>query len=494
MTQIDPKAMQTKPYLILLVVAGGVALVLRLLFLTSGTLFLDEVFTIWRAESDFATLFKPTTFDANPPLAYLVYKFWVWLFGGGEFAYECVSVVFGTLSVLLIAQLVAALLDRRTAIVSAFLLAISVFHISHSQQVRGYSLAVFLLLCTSFFFIRMINDDNARYGRTLFAASALLYLYSHYWAIPIVFSFVVFTLIRFRRNTKFLRRVAWLLPVIAIGTLPSLYDVYMQYFVFYSFFWIADPSWAGLYDVLRVLNSQSGVYMAIAAVLLLLLFVARRDVVRRNAGSFLFLFAWLLVPALIVLVASIAGKSFMHPRYFIFCLAPYIVLTASAITCVPSSRLQIALVGGLFLATLFPLKEYYRWRIDTADSKDVFRHIAEHYEDGDIVLHTSLFGYLPSVYYHGNALDEFILAEVAVDRPEVFWPDKSVLIESTEVVNYRRIWLYWSRGDERKLAQFLRDSPFQPTDVNLFPDRPSHASLLRARPIAEPRASTPSGF
>jgi hypothetical protein len=349
-------------------------------------------------------------------------------------------------------------------------------------------------LCTSVFFVRIINDESARPGRTWFALFALLFLYSHYWAIPVLFSFFVFALIRFRGNRDGLRRVAWVALVIAIAGLPSLYDIYMQYFVIYSFFWIADPSWAGAYDLFFVFNSQSEIYMAIAVTLLLFLFVLKRNVIRRNTGSFLFLCVWLLVPAVIVLAASVAGKSFMHPRYFIFCLVPYIALTASAITSIGSRAVQIALVGGLVFVMFSPLREYYGRRVETADRKAVFRHIAEHYEVGDVVLHTSLFGYLPSVYYHENELEEYILAEVAVDRPGDFWPDKSALIERTEVTKYKRIWLYWSRGNEMKLAQFLQEAPFQPTDVNLFPDRPSHVSLLRARPAVEPRASTPAGL
>lgn len=128
------------------------AFILRLPGITQS-LWLDEaaqavmssapLSAVWRVDGDF-----------HPPLFHLFLHFWMQL-SQSEWWMRLLSVLFGVAAVYLTYRLTMLIFkDKKMAFLSAFLLAVSPYHIWYSQELRSYSLATFLTVLATLFLVK----------------------------------------------------------------------------------------------------------------------------------------------------------------------------------------------------------------------------------------------------------------------------------------------------------------------------------------------------
>ena len=130
------------------------AFVLRLFYLSHESIWLDEGISIAMAKLNFAQLIDKSVIDSFPPLYYLLLHYWMLLLGDSELSVRFLSLVFGLASIVVSYQLTKYLWQEKVALITAFLLAISVFHIEYAQEARMYSLLTFLSVSSFYFFLR----------------------------------------------------------------------------------------------------------------------------------------------------------------------------------------------------------------------------------------------------------------------------------------------------------------------------------------------------
>ena len=114
----------------------GLGLALRLHCLLCGSFAMDEGYMALLSRASLRELIVRAPYEANPPLGPLLYRWWGMLFGRGELALEMPSVIFGAMAVAALGVLAGRALGRRTGLIAALLLALSVFHLTFSQFVR----------------------------------------------------------------------------------------------------------------------------------------------------------------------------------------------------------------------------------------------------------------------------------------------------------------------------------------------------------------------
>jgi hypothetical protein len=156
----------------------------RLWRLATSCLWFDEIFSVHAARHDWAGLIKFTAADIiHPPLFYALLK--VWMTIGGE------SILWLRLLPCLVAIATIVpfwLLGRELNLKPAetnlalLLMAASGFLIKYAQEVRMYSLLLFLSVCSVWLFIRFLKSQSAA-DKNLWALSAinLLLVYTHYY-------------------------------------------------------------------------------------------------------------------------------------------------------------------------------------------------------------------------------------------------------------------------------------------------------------------------
>ncbi len=178
-------------FCLLAILAGGA--VLRLVQISSESLWLDEATSVLVSESNSAEFWSRMGRETNPPLHYVMLRCWISICGDSELAVRIPSAAFGVLSLLMIYLVGRRLFGDGVGLISALVMAASSLHISYSQEARGYSMMVFLGLASYYFFIRYLESGRAR---DMVAASLtnVFLLYTHVYGSFIVASEAIFSL------------------------------------------------------------------------------------------------------------------------------------------------------------------------------------------------------------------------------------------------------------------------------------------------------------
>lgn len=217
-----------------------VALGLRLWRFDRLSLWLDEGYTV-----SFVRLPWPTVlglreqYDVHPPLYYALTKL-VTTLVPEAYAGRLVSVVAGSLTVVVVYALAARLVNRRAAGVAALVIALSPVHVWYSQEARMYALSV---LCVALSYLALIaaTQEPTRWWIVLYGVAVLLALYSDtsalYALVPQLFWWVVWWRAERRRTIALvgaaclagLLYLPWLLRSLAtVGTAASRQGSYLD--------------------------------------------------------------------------------------------------------------------------------------------------------------------------------------------------------------------------------------------------------------------------
>ena len=177
------------------------ALAVRLHNLTYHSLWFDEAISVHWARQTVPRILEvgfSLVEDRLPPLYYLLLKGWTGIFGFGEAAVRSLSVLLGVLLVPISAAIASLLFGRRTALITAGLVALNPFLIWYAQEARMYAAAVlfgslsvwaFLKLCERpYFDLKNSSPETNRFRIAdacfllLFILAATAGLYSHLYA------------------------------------------------------------------------------------------------------------------------------------------------------------------------------------------------------------------------------------------------------------------------------------------------------------------------
>ena len=172
----------------ILLVILFLALCLRAWGLGEKSLWLDEIMSVENATERFtntpvaysAMIAHLKTFDAHPPVYQTI--LWLWLHvGRGDGFVRFPSVLAGLAGIWLAYLVAKRLLGRRAALVTAFLLAISSFHVYYSQEARLNVWIVAFFLGQIYLLIRIIDlRGKAGWGWwTAYGLLAILGLYTY---------------------------------------------------------------------------------------------------------------------------------------------------------------------------------------------------------------------------------------------------------------------------------------------------------------------------
>jgi mannosyltransferase len=165
---------------------------LRLYALDSSSLWLDEIFTATASQLDLPSILRFHLDEAaNPPLTSLITHLFFLFWGQSEFIARLPSVLFGSLSILLVYEVGEALWNRQVAVAGAFLMAVNAFHVQYSREARYYALMVFLALLSLIFLTRALEKGRWRLWIG-FVVCTTLGLYNHYFALLLIPAEVLF--------------------------------------------------------------------------------------------------------------------------------------------------------------------------------------------------------------------------------------------------------------------------------------------------------------
>lgn len=430
---------------ILLILILVLSFFLRVYKLGAKPIWYDEAVSISDAEKPLGLCFSSVRINYKPVYFFLL-NMWITVFGENAFNLRFFSLIWGIFSVLLIYELAKLMFNSEVGLISAFLLGISIFHIFHCQQVRHFSLIIFLALVSVLYLLKFKKEDKMSNLFVLTIVNILIINTHPYGFCVITFElFAAFFLLQggsFRR--WFLSQMILSLFVIWWLFLPN--KAYIKEMIW----WIQKPnlnsivetfntfSWGGQrygLDDVRIPPPWLSLAYPISFTYLIL-FLCGLWIKRKDSGRniILLLFLWIIITVGISFLLSVAAISSIYSiKHLIIALPPFYIIIARGVSKF-SKHLKIVIITGLCLLNLVPLRIMYNnflctnWKRSTGYVKSLIK-------DNEVIIVTTLHEIVPFMYYfndHKPSLDDIDIngriTRNKGDSRDVFITNNNILV------------------------------------------------------------------
>lgn len=165
---------------------------LRVYALDYQSLWSDEIFSLTTADPTltFGQFWDRVLADTQPPIYYLLLRFWLKVFGQSEIAVRMPSAFFGVLTLCAAAILPYSPQSRCCRLAFPLLLAVSPGAVWYAREARSYALLLLLstvvtLACVRFVHCMTHENDRARSAIVILATAAALASFTHYFGFLI---------------------------------------------------------------------------------------------------------------------------------------------------------------------------------------------------------------------------------------------------------------------------------------------------------------------
>ncbi len=371
--------LETRRVLIALSVICLIGAVLRLVQLGAESYWLDEVSSVNRISGSLGDIFNTRVAqDTHPPLYYLLLKGWSAAFGDSERGTRSLSVVFGVLCIPLVFLVARSLFEEETGLVTALIVALSRFHIHHSQEARMYSALAFLSLASIILLLRLLRRCRRR-DLVLYAVTSLALAFLHVYGVLALGFQLLWVLLR-KRNEP----VGKTLMVVQLS-IGLLFVLWLLLFTAQSdrvslIGWIKKPTMATVFRTFaEYIGGQEWkvAFFTALATIGLFSFTKLRGawelrkpisslhtfewkVSLADPGALSFLGLWLGCIVGLPLAFSLVAIPLYVTKYTIAASFPVYILVARSVQFFQTRKWRILLLASMVLTCSQPLVPYYR--------------------------------------------------------------------------------------------------------------------------------------
>lgn len=381
----------TRSYQTLLVV--GITLLASLFsFLNLGqkNIWIDEGISIAIAKmswGDFWALLSGV--EINMWFYFLLLKVWI-LFGDTEFAVRSLSALFAIASIPVLYAFTKRLFGDRAALITILYTSVNAYLIEYAQEARGYALVFFLVILSSYLFVRLTEDPPDKKMMSGYVIFTVLAVYTHIFAglILLVQTSSILFLPADKTRT---RRVLFANLLIAVLLCP------LAYFVLTigggQISWIPEPSISQFKELIMDLSGDAGRVRYIPMILLIPCLVTLAHAFTtffktgRSYGTwrYVFVISWLIVPISLSFAISFIKPMFLS-RYLIVSL-PGLMLLAGIGTSLIEDKYCLVILSLLIivLSIRSTVTQYYP-KEKEENNKEATFYVVSHAQKGDGIL------------------------------------------------------------------------------------------------------------
>ena len=445
------------------------AFIFRVYGLSHESIWHDEAFTINIAEKPITGIISASYYDNNPPLDYIIFHFWIKIFGDSESSTRFLSVIFGVLSIYLIYRVGELLFNKEVGILSSFILSISLYSIKYSQEVRSYSLLVLLILLSNYYFIKTLKGKDSKnfniknknvIGYIIFATAAI---YVHIFGLFYIIFQNIYYLFVSKKNIRTWISAQFAILVLLSPWIPGMVGQVTGYANTNTLI-ISRPGIGDIYNVFK-LFSGSDVSLAIFLVIIIvgLVIFSKKEKLMSYKYEKVFVLMWLFVPIVLGFIISQIYTPIFSDRYFIASLPALILLASYALFNLQKPILVSALLMSIVVVNIPSMSDYYQ-NVHKEQWRDVAKYIDNNSKEGDAILLYPGYGtYGFNYYYKGG---------------NVYTINGSYEIKS-QITRNSGVWLvgseWWNpytkegmKQIERELSKtYIRDSYIEFIDINV---------------------------
>jgi len=382
-------AAENKKIVLILISSLLIVIGIELYNLTAVSLWHDEAFSALLIQYDFKEMMHRISLDVHPPFYYIVLKGWNFFFGNSLFSLRFFSVFFGVLAILSVYFLVKeAFKNKKLALLSSVLLAFNSFQIQYVMEARMYSLALFLIILSSYLLIKSLKSQKLIWW-FLYALAVIAGIYTHYFFFFLVASQGIFFLYWIIKNSQFnflefftpleitktrkKHKILKSLTGFKLG-LGAYLAVIFSYLPWLRIFLnqlnqVQESYWIPKMSIWSVPNTfakmtigeeiDSSKFWYILSGIVVIAIIAFIYALKKIESSYKWLiFLLLIIPFSAVIVLSIKTSIYMD-RYFILCLPFYIILIGGAILKIENKSVKNILIGIVILGSLISFPIYW---------------------------------------------------------------------------------------------------------------------------------------
>lgn len=360
---------------------------LRVMGLTSESLWIDEGYSLALASHNVRDIVRGTAADQHPPLYYLLLHLWLSV-SQSVFCLRYLSVLIGVVGVATSALIGRELLGRIGGLAATLLLACSPMHIWYSQEARMYILLALLTTLSAYMMWRWMRGLG---GWIWYGLSTLLALYTHYFAAFLLLfeNILALTWGMKQRQGRLLSRWVGTQVMLVILFAPWL-PVALYQGRFHQMGWIHPPTAEAVRDTLILMMlGDSGLHLGetlrligLGLMVLAVIWTICRSHQRGQMHSYGFLVLWFVFPFSAIIAVSRVYPIFQH-KQFLMLLVPLLLVVAGALLELPRvpqwvfvSLLVLLVIGSL--GALYGSNTKHGWR-------EAAEYIEKHYQRGDVL-------------------------------------------------------------------------------------------------------------
>jgi mannosyltransferase len=388
------------------------ATVLRFADIGGKSMWLDEAFSVALSGAPWTTFAHMLrTQEANMALYYVLLRIWLHL-GRDEATVRALSAIVGILTIPVIYALGSYVFSRPVGLGAAFLLAIDPLQLWAAQEARGYSLAVFLVTCSTWAFVHLVDKGTSRQDQVvppsapgapsgpsrrtfwwaaLYACTSALALYSHFYSAFVLLA----QWLSLTARPRWGKGEGWWGPLLASAVAAGLLLIPLALFFLSgphsNIDWMRDVMRTVIPRTIMAAHTIAGFVAIIGytgiviAVIVVAAVTLRGDRAPERWGRLLMLL-WATIPIVIPLAVTLLIKPILDPRYLTVCL-PGFALTAAAMFA--TRRRTGPLLWGV-VAVLVLLEVSADWgyfaRVRKEDWRDATRDVLADARTGDVAV------------------------------------------------------------------------------------------------------------
>lgn len=452
--------MRKKNLKLLLII--GVSLLLRLVHLDQS-FWLDEAAQVLESSRPLLQQFNLGA-DFHPPLYHLFLHFWLQM-DKSEVWVRLLSVLFGIGSIILIYLIGKHLFKEKQALLAAFFLAISPYHLWYSQETRPYIAFVFFSLASTFFLLK---------NKWIWYLVALtLSLYTNYFTFFLLFGHIVYLILSDRKYLK--------IGLISISFAILLFALWIPQF-YKQLATGTNGLFAGWTDVVSFSPVKAGaltfakfifgrgtfankyLYGSIIFPVFLLFIASLIKVWRSKTGKVLLLF--FIVPFITAEIVSVFIP-IIAPQRLLFLLPIFLLILVCGIYRLPR-KIQFISITVVILTSLGGTMQYY---IDPNMQREQWREAVSFTEQNADLYSVALFvfpdPFAPYLWYQKSGMDAWGIA------PKFIVSNEDLEKLTARLENKKTVYLYqYLTGltdPKQKTQRYLSLNGYIQKDTHNFP-------------------------
>jgi len=209
--------------------------ILRIIRIKNLTIWSDEYHTIRVISHPVKEIILGQYSDFNPPFYYFLLNLYTRITGVDEVLMRIFSLIFGTLSLVLIYRITIQLFPQNSKTTATFCLILFSFHpifINYSTEIRAYSLLQFLFLTGLFSYLQIRTCLQPKlFWLFVLMLSIVLGFYTHHFGFFIFLTVLIFAIIdqHGKKNSKTIRKHLYFLFILSILLyLPGFYYIFLN--------------------------------------------------------------------------------------------------------------------------------------------------------------------------------------------------------------------------------------------------------------------------